>query len=96
MGAGATGDTWPRTGRVDAYGLHRYLPTDPTVAPAVPPPPTVFVTASVNDPETGAELYALSFSTTDRNAASFVGVLHDVVATNFFRVRVERPGHAEP
>ena len=95
-GAGATGETWPLTGRVDAYGLHRYLPTAPSVAPAALPPLAAYVTASAIDPETGAELFALSLSTTDRNAAAFVGVLHDVVATNFFRVRVERPGHAEP
>jgi len=95
-GAGATGETWPLTGRVDAYGLHRYLPTAPSVAPAALPPLAAYVTASAIDPETGAELFALSLSTTDRNAAAFVGVLHDVVATNFFRVRVERAGHAEP
>jgi hypothetical protein len=95
-GAGATGETWPLTGRVYAYGLHRYLPTTPSVAPAVAPPPAAHVTASAIDPETGAELYALSFSTTDRNAASFVGILHDVAANASYRVRVERAGHAEP
>jgi len=95
-GAGATGETWPLAGRADAHGLHRYLPTAPSVAPAALPPPAAIATATAIDPETGVGLCALSFSTKDRNATSFIGVLHDVVATSFYRVRVRRAGHAEP
>jgi len=95
-GAGATGETWPLTGHVYSNGLHHYLPTDPTVAPAALPPPTMYATASAIDPESEAELFTLNFSTTDRHATSFVGDLHDVAANTSYRVRVERAGHAGP
>ncbi len=95
-GAGATGESWPLTGQVHADRLHRYLPTDPTVTPAAPPPPTMHATASAVDPVSEAELFTLDFSTTDRRATAFVGTLHDVTANTYYRVRVERSGHAEP
>ena len=95
-GAGATGDTWPLTGRVYSHGLHRYLPTASSVAPSALPPPTMDARATVTDPESESELFALDFSTTDRRATNFVGVLHDVAANTFYRVRVERPGPHGP
>jgi len=42
-GAGATGETWPLTGQVYSYGLHRYLPTAPTLVPAAAPPPAILL-----------------------------------------------------
>lgn len=87
-GAGATGDAWPLTGYVDARDLHRYLPTGP--APSALPPPAMTATASAVDPERGAERFTLSFSTDDRHATTFHGVLHDVAAATSYRVRVER------
>jgi hypothetical protein len=95
-GASATGAAWPLTGRVHAHGLHRYLPIEPTVAPAAPPPPTMHASASAVDPDSGAELYALDFATTDRRATSFVGTLHDVATNTYYRMRVERAGHGGP
>ena len=95
-GAGATGETWPLTGHVYSNGLHHYLPTDPPVTPAAPPPPALHALASAVDPESEAELFTLNFSTTDRRATSFVGDLHDVAANTSYRVRVERAGHAGP
>lgn len=95
-GADATGEAWPLTGHVASYGLHRYLPTDPTVTPAAPPPPTLHALASVVDPDSGSERFTLDFATTDRRATSFDGVLHDVATNTFYRVRVERAGHAGP
>jgi hypothetical protein len=95
-GAGATGATLPLTGHVHARGLHRYLPTEPTVAPAALPPPHLYALASAVDPDSGAELFTLDFATTDRHATSFVGTLHDVAANTSYRVRVERAGHAGP
>ncbi len=95
-GAGATGATWPLTGRVDSSRLHRFLPTDPTLAPAALAPPETYATASAIDPESGAELFRLYFSTTDRHATSFIGTLHDVTASTSYRVRVERADPAGP
>jgi hypothetical protein len=61
-GAGATGDVAAH-GRVHARGLHRYLPTEPTVAPAALPPPHLYALASAVDPDSGAELFTLDFGT---------------------------------
>ena len=95
-GAGATGATLPLTGHVHARGRHRYLPTEPTVAPAALPPPHLYALASAVDPDSGAELFTLEFVTHERHAASFVGVLQDVAADKSYRVRVEREGQPDP
>jgi hypothetical protein len=95
-GSGGTGEPLPLTGRVYAYELHRYVPTGPAVAPSARPPQEVTATASAIDPESEAELFALSFFTNDRYATTFFGVLHDVAAATSYRIRVERAGADGP
>ena len=84
-GVGVTGEPLPLEGRVLAPGLHRYLP-----APAVAPPPSLHGSASVVDPANALERYRLEFSTTERTAVSFRGLLHDADDETTYRVVVER------
>jgi hypothetical protein len=95
-GAGATSGPWPLTGYVDGRDLHRYVPTEPSAAPSGHRPLEVVARASVIDPESEAELFALSFFANDRYAPTFYGVLHDVAAATSYRIRVERAGADGP
>jgi hypothetical protein len=95
-GAGATGATLPLTGHVHAERLHRYLPTELTLAWSQSPPPHLYALASAVNPDSGAELFRLEFGTHERHATSFVGNLHDVAANTHYQVRVERAADGGP
>ena len=95
-GPGAAGESWPLTGRAYAYGLHRYLPATAAVAPAVAPPPTLSIAATVFDPVRETDAFELHAFTTDRRAAELHGTLWDLATDTTYRVRVARAGENVP
>lgn len=76
--------------------LARLAGPAPTATRAAPPPPAIYATASVIDPETGLERFEVGVSTSDRHATPFAGWLHGVTERAWCRVRLERSGDPGP